>query len=60
GLTRLEIQSALSRARGLKEHALAMEKEGRVIDPTEWIRSEIVTQHCNESNFYAMRHYARK
>ncbi|MDR2779157.1 MAG: hypothetical protein LBB16_02625, partial [Puniceicoccales bacterium] len=39
GLTRLEIQSALSRARGLKEHALAMEKEGRVIDPTEWIRS---------------------
>jgi hypothetical protein len=60
GLTRLEIQSALSRARGLKEHALAMEKEGLVIDPTEWIRSEIVTQHCNESNFYAMRHYARK
>jgi hypothetical protein len=57
GLTRHEIQAAMSRARALQSAAQRLIKQGRVIDPNRWVVSHRVSNLCNDCNFYAARHY---
>ncbi|MDR0693117.1 MAG: hypothetical protein LBF49_00900 [Puniceicoccales bacterium] len=56
GLTSLEIDPAMARARALKEKVEELKQNGRVIKRDEWISSPLVKAHCNSKNFYALFH----
>jgi endo-1,4-beta-D-glucanase Y len=60
GLTRFEIQAAMSRAEALKSAAQRLIKQGRVIDPNRWVEvSTAEGSRCTIRNFYAARHSYR-
>ncbi|MDR2603521.1 MAG: hypothetical protein LBC11_03100 [Puniceicoccales bacterium] len=58
GLTSLEIDPAMARTEALKAEAEELNRNGCVIDPDEWERSEQVKKLCNAGNFYAKWHIA--
>jgi hypothetical protein len=60
GLTRPEIQAAMSRVEALKKAAQELMEQNRVIAQNEWAASCRVRDHCNTRNFYATRHSYRK
>jgi hypothetical protein len=57
GLTRHEIQAAMSRVRALQSAAKQLKDQDRVIAPNRWAESGRVKNFCNNYNFYAVRHF---